>query len=515
MSRHKKERKILENVTIETFAAEGRSMSKIDGKAIFVPQTIPGDIVDIMVTRNKTSYMEGTVIRMVKPSPDRIAPVCEHYGDCGGCKWQSVPYGMQIRFKHKQVTDQLTRIGHLQLGGVRSILGSRNIFEYRNKLEYTFSDRRWLYEGENPDVIFDPHTPLDPADYPDGFPRNLRSGYSQVNTRPEGFSLGFHKEGCFDKVLDIRHCHLQPEPSNEIRLWLKQYAVEHSLRFFNLRECVGYMRSVIIRNNSCGDVMVTLSFGPDAREDIAVRLKYGEGKPLNPADALMHALQDRFPQIKSLNYVFNDKLNDAVGDLPVLNYSGEDAIYQEMEDLRFKIGPKSFYQTNTDQAYVLYSVVREFCGFKGDERVYDLYTGTGTIALFIARMVKSVIGIEYVPEAIADAKVNARLNGIDNCEFLSGDMKNVLTDDFVAAHGGAPDVIILDPPRAGIHPDVAQVILNARPEKIVYVSCNPATQARDLAIMDADYEIVGVQPVDMFPHTHHVENVVALHRRVK
>jgi len=514
MSRHRKERKILENITIETFAAEGRSLARVDGKAVFVPQTIPGDVVDVMVTRNKSSYMEGTVVRMIQPSPDRIAPLCAHYGECGGCKWQSVPYQMQLGFKQKQVTDQLTRIGHLQLGGVRGILGSKKIFEYRNKLEFTFSDRRWLYDGEDPDTIFDPHTPLNPADYPHGFPHNLKNGYSQVNTRHGGFALGFHKEGCFDKVLDIEHCHLQSEPSNEIRLWLKQYAIDHRLSFFNLRECVGYLRSIIIRNNSHGDVMTILCFGPGAAADLTSELAYiAEGNNNNPADALMRAMKERFPQIKSLNYLLNDKLNDTIGDLPVHTYWGEDAIYQQMEDLRFRIGPKSFYQTNTDQAYVLYSVVREFCDFKGDERVYDLYTGTGTIALFVARRVKSVIGIEYVPEAIEDARVNARLNGIENCEFLAGDMKNVLTDEFVAAHGGAPDVIILDPPRAGIHPDVAKVIMNASPAKIVYVSCNPATQARDLSIFDPQYEIVAVQSVDMFPHTHHVENVVALRRR--
>ncbi len=514
MSRHKKERKILENITVETFAAEGRSLARIDGKAIFVPHTIPGDIVDILVTKNKSSYMEGTVYRMIQASPDRITPLCSHYGECGGCKWQSVPYEMQLRFKHRQVIDQLTRIGHIRLNGVRDILGSRKIYEYRNKLEFSFSDRRWLYDGEDPDMVFDPHTPLNPADYPNGFPHNLKGGYSQVNTRPEGFSLGFHKEGCFDKVLDIKHCHLQPEPSNEIRLWLKQYAIDHKLSFFNLRECVGYLRSIIIRNNSRGDVMTVLCFGPGAKNDIAARLEYKEGEqPINAADALMKALKERFPQIKSLNYVLNDKMNDTIGELPVFTYYGDDAIYQEMEDLKFKIGPKSFYQTNTEQAYVLYSTVREFCDFKGGERVYDLYTGTGTIALFVARKVKSVIGIEYVPEAIEDAKVNARLNGIGNCEFLSGDMKDVLTDEFISSHGGSPDVIILDPPRAGIHPDVARVILNARPSKIVYVSCNPATQARDLATLDTDYEVVAVQAVDMFPHTHHVENIVALRRR--
>jgi len=511
MARKNKERKILNDVLIEDFAAEGKSIAHIDGKVLFVPWTIPGDVVDVTVIRTKSSFMEGIVKLMARPSPDRITPVCDHYGECGGCRWQSVPYPLQLKFKRKQVIDQLTRIGHINLPEIPETLGSKNIFEYRNKLEFTFSDRRWLYDNERAEDLFDEPRILNPADYPDGFPDYLRKGYSMVNTRPEGFSLGFHKEGSFDKVLDIRHCHLQPEPSNEIRNWLKEYAIVNHLSFFNLREQVGYLRNVVIRNNSSGDVMVVLVFGPDASSDLSAPFSYPDAS--NRASALLFSLRQQFPQVKSLNYVLNDKRNDTINDLQVVNYAGEDAICQEMEGLKFKIGPKSFYQTNTEQAYALYSTVRDFCHFSGGERVYDLYTGTGTIALFVARQVSSVIGIEYVPEAIEDAKLNARMNGIENCDFLAGDMKDVLTEDFIVSHGGSPDVIILDPPRAGIHPDVADVILKAAPSRIVYVSCNPATQARDLAIFDVLYRVTAVQPVDMFPHTHHVENVVSLVKR--
>ncbi len=500
----KKEKIILNNVEIESVAAEGNSIARIDGKVLFVPLCIPGDVVDVRILRKKSGFMEGVVVNMVKPSPERIDPFCSHYGTCGGCKWQALPYDLQLKFKQQQVVDQLTRIGKLELPEIEPIAGSDKTREYRNKLEFTFSDRRWLFEGERGDDIFSPPTQLDPADYPNGFPRHLRLGYSSVNSRPEGFGLGFHIGGAFDKVLDIKQCHLQPEPSNKIRNFVKEYAIEHGLSFFNLREQVGLLRTLVIRTNSKGDVMVTLA---------CTSLGEGEINGKAPVLSLLDAISERFPEIKSLHYVINSKGNDSFGDLPVVNYAGEDAIYEQMEDLCFKIGPKSFYQTNSEQAYRLYSIVREFADLKGGERVYDLYTGTGTIAQFISKKAASVIGIEYVPEAIEDARINAANNGITNCTFYAGDMKDILTSEFIAEHGGAPDVIIIDPPRAGIHPDVAQVILDANPEKIVYVSCNPATQARDLSILSQKYRITRVRPVDMFPHTVHIENVVALERR--
>lgn len=505
-SRKKKQKEILENILIEQVAAEGNSLAHVNGKVLFVAQTIPGDVVDVQLTRIKSSFMEGRVARLVTPSKDRIEPFCSHFSICGGCTWQQMPYRMQLDFKEQQVKDQLIRIGKLKFdeNSFLPILGSEDTTCYRNKLEFTFSDRRWILDGENPDEIFSPPVQLDPADFEGGvFPRNLRWGFSSVNSRPEGFGLGFHVGGAFDKVLDIRKCHLQMEPSNQIRNFIKEYSILHNIPFFNLREQKGVLRNIVIRNNKAGDFMLTLSCTSLCEDK----------KGASPIFDLLNSVKDKFPQIKSLNYVINTKGNDTVGDLPIVNFAGEDAIYEEMEGLKFKIGPKSFFQTNSKQAYRLYSIVREFADLKGDEKVYDLYTGTGTIALFIARMASSVIGIEYVPEAIEDAKINAQVNGITNCSFYAGDMKDILTDEFVAQHGGAPDVIILDPPRAGIHPDVAKVILGAAPKKIVYVSCNPSTQARDLAVLSADYEITHIRPVDMFPHTIHVENVVALKRK--
>lgn len=501
MSKNKKSKPILENVLIEQIAAEGNSIAHIDGKVLFVPWAIPGDVVNVQLTRIKSSYMEGYVTKMVTPSKDRISPFCSHYGVCGGCKWQALPYPLQLKFKQQQVIDQLSRIGGFKNEGelpeIEPILGSEKEREYRNKLEFTFSDRRWLLEGEKAENIFSPPTPLNPSDYPNGFPRHLKLGYSSVNSRPEGFGLGFHIGGAFDKVLDIDRCYLQSEPSNQIRNFVRKYAIEHSLPFFNLREQVGLLRTLVVRTNSKGDVMVTLACT----------------SLLPSIYNLLDALLAEFPQIKSLHYVINNKGNDSFADLPVVHYAGEDAIYEQMEGLRFKIGPKSFYQTNSEQAYRLYCVVREFADLKGDENIYDLYTGTGTIAQFLSPLAKSVIGIEYVPEAIEDAKINAENNGIKNCTFYAGDMKDILTADFIARHGGTPDVIILDPPRAGIHPDVAKVILDAAPNKIVYVSCNPATQARDLSILSQKYQITRIRPVDMFPHTVHIENVVVLSKR--
>lgn len=460
---------ILENITIEAVAAEGKALAHVDGAVVFVQFAVPGDVVDIKVTKKKKNYMEGFILRMVQPSPDRLEPFCKHFGTCGGCKWQPLPYEMQLAAKQQQVYDQLVRIGHLDVPEISPIVGSDNTTYYRNKLEFTFSNRRWIEEGEDPDAI----------------PEKERQG------------LGFHVGRFFDKVLDIEHCHLQASPSNEIRLFIKAYAFEHDLPFFDIRNHEGFLRNMIIRTTEKGEVMLIIVFW---HEDVKAR------------EALLDAVLAQFPQIISLYYVINGKMNDSIGDQECMLYSGDEAIYEEMEGLRFKIGPKSFYQTNTKQAYKLYSVAREFAALTGDEVVYDLYTGTGTIAQFVSSKASKVIGIEYVPEAIEDAKINAAGNGITNCEFFAGDMKDILTDAFVAEHG-RPDVIILDPPRAGIHPDVAKVILNAEPERMVYVSCNPASQARDLEILCQKYEITKVRPVDMFPQTHHVENVVALKRK--
>ena len=467
MARKKKDI-ILENVRIESVAAEGKALAKVDGAVLFVPFAVPGDIVDVKVTKKKKNYMEGYILRLVTPSEHRIEPFCSHFGICGGCKWQPLPYPMQLQAKQQQVFDQLVRIGHLDVPEISPIVPSDETVYYRNKLEFTFSDRRWIYQDEDPDG-------LSPAQ---------RCG------------LGFHVGRFFDKVLDIKHCYLQKDPSNQIRLFIKEYAVSHGLPFFNIREHTGFLRNMFIRSTEAGDIMLIICF---YHEDAEART------------ALLDAVSEAFPQISSLYYVINGKANDSVADQECILYKGDEAIYEHMEGLRFKIGPKSFYQTNTRQAFKLYSVAREFAGLTGEETVYDLYTGTGTIAQFVSSKARKVIGIEYVPEAICDARENALANGITNCEFFAGDMKDILTDSFVSQHG-RPDVVILDPPRAGIHPDVAQVILNAEPERIVYVSCNPASQARDLAILCSMYRITAVRPVDMFPHTHHVENVVRLDR---
>ncbi len=460
---------ILENVLIEAVAAEGKAIAKVDGTVVFVQFAVPGDIVDVRITKKKKNYMEGCILRIVKPSEKRLEPFCSHFGVCGGCKWQPLPYEMQLQAKQQQVYDQLVRIGHLDIPEIQPIIPSEKTVFYRNKLEFTFSSRRWIEAGEDPESL----------------------------TPAERQGLGFHVGRFFDKVLDIKHCWLQEEPSDSIRLFIKRYALEHNLEFFDIREHRGFLRNMIVRNNLKGDVMLILCF---YHEDAAART------------ALLDAVSDAFPRITSLWYVINGKANDSISDLDCILYKGEDAIYEEMEGLRFKIGPKSFYQTNSLQAYRLYSTARDFADLKGNETVYDLYTGTGTIAQFISKHAAKVIGIEYVPEAIADARTNAENNGITNCEFFAGDMKDVLTPGFIEEHG-KPDVIILDPPRAGIHPDVAGVILDASPERIVYVSCNPASQARDLAILAEKYEITAVRPVDMFPHTHHVENVCALRLR--
>ena len=457
---------ILENVKIEAVAAEGKSLAHVDGTVVFVEFAVPGDIVNVKVTKKKKNYMEGFILEIVKPSEDRLQPFCEHFGICGGCRWQPLPYDMQLKAKQQQVWDQLVRIGHLEIPDISPILPSDKTKYYRNKLEFTFSNKRWIYNNEDPDSLTD----------------------------EERLGLGFHVGKFFDKVLDIKHCSLQPEPSNEIRLFIREYAVTHNLEFYNIRENTGFLRNIIIRNNQVGDVMLTVCFAYDDQDKIV---------------PMLDAIAAEFPQIKSLHYVINEKLNDSISDLDCILYKGEDAIWETMGKLKFKIGPKSFYQTNSEQAYKLYSVAKEFAALTGNEVVYDLYTGTGTIAQFISDKASKVIGIEYVKEAIEDARINAEANGITNCTFFDGDMKDILTADFIKKHG-KPEVMIIDPPRAGMHPDVVKVIMEAAPERIVYVSCNPASQARDLAMMSPMYEITAVQPVDMFPHTMHVENVCAL-----
>ena len=460
---------LLENVTIENVAAEGKAIAHVDGMVVFVDFAVPGDVVDIQVIKKKKNYMEGYIKRIVKPSEHRLQPFCEHFGVCGGCRWQPLPYEMQLEAKRQQVMDQLVRIGHLDVPEIKPTLPSEKTQFYRNKLEFSASSRRWVLNGEDPDAI----------------PENDHMG------------LGFHVGKFFDKVLDIKDCHLQPEPSNAIRLYIKRFCVENGYEFYNIRENSGFFRNVFVRTTDDGQVMLIVCF---AREDKAQRT------------ALLDGLLKEFPQITSLYYIINEKLNDSVADQSPILYHGSPAILEQMEGLKFKIGPKSFYQTNSGQAYRLYCVAREFASLSGKEVVYDLYTGTGTIAQFVSGKAAKVIGIEYVPEAIEDAKANAKANGITNCEFFAGDMKDVLNEAFIKKHG-RPDVIILDPPRAGIHPSVADVILGAAPDRIVYVSCNPASQARDLAILCKDYVITDVQPVDMFPHTMHVENVVRLIRR--
>lgn len=457
---------ILENVKIEAVAAEGKSLAHVDGTVVFVEFAVPGDIVNVKVTKKKKNYMEGFILEIVKPSEDRLQPFCEHFGICGGCRWQPLPYDMQLKAKQQQVWDQLVRIGHLKIPDISPILPSDKTKYYRNKLEFTFSNKRWIYNNEDPDSLTD----------------------------EERLGLGFHVGKFFDKVLDIKHCSLQPEPSNEIRLFIREYAISHNLEFYNIRENTGFLRNIIVRNNQVGDVMLTVCFAYDDQNKIV---------------PMLDAIAAEFPQIKSLHYVINEKLNDSISDLDCILYKGEDAIWETMGKLKFKIGPKSFYQTNSEQAYKLYSVAKEFAALTGNEVVYDLYTGTGTIAQFISDQASKVIGIEYVKEAIEDARINAEANGITNCTFFDGDMKDILTADFIKEHG-KPEVMIIDPPRAGMHPDVVKVIMEAAPERIVYVSCNPASQARDLAMMSPMYEITAVQPVDMFPHTMHVENVCAL-----
>lgn len=469
MAKKRKQHPLLENVEITDVAAEGKAIAKVDGMAVFVPFAVPGDIVDIQITRKKRSFLEGRVVRVEKYSDNRAVPFCEHFGVCGGCKWQNLPYEEQLKYKHKQVVDNLERIGKIELPEISSILSAPKASFYRNKLEYTFSDKRWLTEAEI----------------------SSEKEFTHKN------ALGFHIPGMFDKVLDINRCWLMDDLQNDIRNSIRKFCLDNDYSFFDLRNQEGLMRTLVVRNTSIGEWMVIVVFYED---DIEKR------------ERLMKFIENEYPQITSLLYIINQKANDTITDQEVIVWSGRDHIFEEMEGLKFKIGPKSFYQTNSEQAYHLYEIARDFAQLSGEELVYDLYTGTGTIANFIARNAKSVVGVEYVEEAIEDAKVNSELNGINNTLFFAGDMKDVLNEDFIDFHGN-PDVIITDPPRAGMHDDVINAILLAEAKRIVYVSCNPATQARDLSLLDVKYRVTRVQPVDMFPQTHHVENVVLLERR--
>ncbi len=460
---------MIEGVCITDVAAEGNALGRVDDMVIFVPYGAPGDVADIQITKKKKSYAEGRIVRITKPGECRIDPRCSHFGTCGGCRWQHLPYEVQLACKQKQVVDALTRIAKVKLPEVSPIKGSAEIWEYRNKMEYTFSNRKWLT------------------------PEQMASG--QVFDDRDG--AGFHIPGAFDKVLDIDRCFLQDDFSNRLRKFVKEFGKTNGLSFYDLKAQSGLLRTLMVRIASTGEIMAVMCFGEDKPDDVK---------------KVMDAVRTEFPEITSLMYVINLKVNDTITDQDIILHSGRDYIEEEMEGLRFRIGPKSFYQTNSRQAYELYKVARDFAGLTGNELVYDLYTGTGTIANFVSRQARHVIGIEYVPEAIEDAKLNSAVNGIGNTEFYAGDMKDVLTDDFVTEHG-RPDVMIVDPPRAGMHQDVVDVILNAEPGRIVYVSCNPATQARDIALLDSKYEVTAVQPVDMFPHTHHVENVVRLELR--
>lgn len=468
MARNTKPHPIIENITITGIAAEGKALARFNEKVVFVPHVIPGDVVDLQVTKKKSAYLEARAIRFHSYSPQRVAPVCEHFGTCGGCKWQMLPYSDQLAYKQQQVADNLTRIGKVELPAIKPILGSEKTEFYRNKLEFTFSNKKWLTTEE------------------------LNSGEDRVMN-----AVGFHIPGMFDKVLDIHKCWLQDDISNQLRNEIRRYALERGLSFFDLRKQEGLLRTMLVRTTSTGELMLIMVF---YEENEVERI------------ALLDHLALQFPQITALLYVINSKANDTITDQEVITYKGADAIVEEMEGLKFKIGPKSFYQTNSEQAYTLYKVTREFAQLSGNELVYDLYTGTGTIANFVARQSNRVIGIEYVPEAIEDARLNSALNNIDNTLFYAGDMKDILNEEFIQQHG-RPDVIITDPPRAGMHTDVIEAILYAAPRRIVYVSCNPATQARDLSLLDNEYKVTRVQPVDMFPHTHHVENVVLLEAR--
>ncbi len=472
MSRKKKPLPLLHDILIEDVAAEGKSIARVDGLVVFTPYVVPGDRCDLQLRRKKHSYAEAEAVAIHHYSDERAEPFCPHFGVCGGCKWQCLKYERQLHYKQSQVEQTLLRIGKVELPQVSPILGSAETKHYRNKLEFGFSNKKWLTR------------------------QTIESG-EPVNDMN---AVGFHIAGAFDKILDITECALMPPINNRLRNAIRQYAADHALSYYDLRQQKGLLRSMMLRSSDTGELMLLMQFSWQTPEEQA------------QAMALMEYLKTEFPEVTSLLYVHNLKCNDTIGDLPVVTYSGTDYIYETMEGLRFKVGPKSFYQTNTHQAHELYKVVRELAGFTGTETVYDLYTGTGTIALFVARQAASVVGIEYVPEAIEDAKANASLNNISHASFFAGDMKDILTAEFISEHG-RPDVIITDPPRAGMHPDVVRTIMETAPRRIVYVSCNPATQARDLSLLDEKYRVTCVQPVDMFPHTHHVENVCLLEAR--
>ena len=468
----KKKYPVLENIEITDFAAEGKSLARVDNYVVFVPFTVPGDVVDLQVIRKKHSFMEAKVVRFHRYSADRVQPFCLHFGICGGCKWQMLSYEKQLEYKQKQVADTLLRIGKVSVGEMLPIIGASDTREYRNKIEFSCSNKRWLTEEEVQQQV----------------------QYDNKN------AIGFHIPGAFDKVLDIKECHLMTDLQNRVRNGLRDFANTRQISFFDLRNQVGVLRDMLFRTSNSGEVMLTIQF------------HYIDNEEERQAMEVLEYLETGFPELTTIVWVNNLKCNDTFGDLPVHIYKGQGYVYEMMEDLKFKVGPKSFYQTNNEQAYRLYSVVKDFCGLTGNELVYDLYTGTGTIANFLASSCRQVIGIEYVAEAIEDARINADINHINNANFFTGDMKDILTDEFLQQHGH-PDVIVTDPPRAGMHPDVVEVILRTAPQRIVYVSCNPATQARDLQQLAEGYEVKVSQPVDMFPHTHHVENVVMLEKK--
>jgi len=468
MGRKKKQPVVLNDVEITEIAAEGKSIGRVDGQVVFVPMAIPGDVADILITKKRSHYLMGRVLTLKKPSPLRIDPRCQHFGVCGGCKWQHLPYPEQLKWKQKQVVDTMERIGGVTAEKINPILGSEQTYYFRNKLEYTFSNNRWL-----PDKI-------------------IKQGIFIVEP-----GAGFHIEGMFDRVLDLQTCHLQPEPTNQLRLALKNFLLEEGIPFYNLHRKQGLLRNLVVRNTLDGQVMAVLVFGEENEPLMTKTLNY---------------VAEKFPGLHSIMYGINTKLNDSIHDLDFKCWKGESYLYESIGELRYRIGPKSFFQTNSRQAYQLYETVKRMAQIQPHETVYDLYTGTGTIALYVARQAKKVIGIEFVEDAIADAIENARLNQIDNVEFLAGDVKDIMTHEFIAAKG-YPDVLIADPPRVGMHESVVQTILEAAPQRIIYVSCNSATQARDIKTLSANYRLVEIQPVDMFPHTHHVENVACLVRK--
>jgi 23S rRNA (uracil1939-C5)-methyltransferase len=469
VGRRKKALPLLHGVTITDIGSEGNAIARVDEMVVFVPGMIPGDVVDVRVTKKRKRYMEGVVMSLVTPSPDRVPVKCAHFGVCGGCRWQHLPYDKQLYYKAKQVRDNLTRISHAAIPEPESIIGSEKQYLYRNKLEFTFSDRRWMTRDE---IISAKEIVNEPA-------------------------LGFHMPGIFDKILEINECHLQAEPSNAIRNRIREYTLQKGLQYYSLREHEGFMRNLIVRTASSGEIMVIVIF---AREEEEQRI------------LLLNFIIKEFPEVTSLYYIINTKHNDSLADQTPVHYSGKEFITEIMEGLRFRVGPKSFYQTNSNQAVCLYSVARSFAGLTGSETVYDLYTGTGTIACFLASSASKVIGIEYIEEAVADARINAMDNNIGNVKFVSGDMKDVFNEEFIMLNG-SPDVIITDPPRAGMHEDVVGALLKSGANRIVYVSCNPATQARDIGLLSAGYDVKKVQPVDMFPQTFHVENVALLEKR--